>query len=204
MPPCLCGSNDLTMKTTKAQARHSISQLLTFKFLLFGRQLSASFQLALPRPSRYHFHGKPMNTLRHLAVLLVAAVLALSPSSATAAEADVQKQIDELRKQNETLQQQLRRQQEMIEKLNGRLSDVQAQSAKSDSSPNPESSAKGFSFGKVQLSGEAGMGIFHTGSKGQFPNAEFRIDEAKLWLEAPVWEDVYFFAELDLTTREGR
>jgi hypothetical protein len=33
-------------------------------------------------------------------------------------------------------------------------------------------------------------------------DAEFRIDEAKLFVEAPIWGDVYFYSELNLATRE--
>ena len=60
----------------------------------------------------------------------------------------------------------------------------------------------GFNFGNVHLSGEGGAGFFETGSHGAFPNGEFRVDEAKLFVDAQVWGDVYAFAELNLASRE--
>lgn len=56
---------------------------------------------------------------------------------------------------------------------------------------------------KILLSGEAGLAFFDTGPEGQFPNSEFRIDEAKLFVDASPGEDVYFYAELNLATRES-
>jgi hypothetical protein len=36
-----------------------------------------------------------------------------------------------------------------------------------------------------------------------FPNSEFRVDEAKLFVEASLREDIYFYSELNLLTRES-
>src|SRR6185437_9548336 len=81
--------------------------------------------------------------------------------------------------------------------------DAEMENAKAAETPAPESpKSSGFNFGKVHLSGEGGAGIFETGSEGQFPNAQFRVDEAKLFVDAAVWGDVYAFAEINLTTRE--
>jgi len=55
---------------------------------------------------------------------------------------------------------------------------------------------------RIHIGGEAGAGFFHTGYEGQFPNDEFRLDEAKLFVEAQVMKDVYVFGELNLMTRE--
>src|SRR5258706_1523401 len=70
----------------------------------------------------------------------------------------------------------------------------------------PTISAKagnGFSLGKLHISGEGGAAFSRSEGKGPFPNSEFRVDEAKLFVEAPIWEDVYFFSEINITTREG-
>ncbi len=37
---------------------------------------------------------------------------------------------------------------------------------------------------RILLSGEVGAAFFDTGAEGQFPNDEFRIDEAKLFIDA--------------------
>jgi hypothetical protein len=60
------------------------------------------------------------------------------------------------------------------------------------------------SLGRFHFSGEAGAGFFDTGPEGAFPNSEFRLDEAKLFVEAQVVEDVYVFGEIDLLTRENQ
>lgn len=57
---------------------------------------------------------------------------------------------------------------------------------------------------KILLSGEGGLAFFDTGQDGQFPNAEFRVDEAKLFVDASPGDDVYFYAELNLTSRESK
>jgi hypothetical protein len=59
-------------------------------------------------------------------------------------------------------------------------------------------------FGKLHFSGEGGVAFFHTGSEGEFPNKEFRIDEAKLFVEAPIWNDIYVFTEVNMVMREER
>jgi hypothetical protein len=60
------------------------------------------------------------------------------------------------------------------------------------------------SSGRFHFSGEAGAGFFDTGSDGGFPNSEFRLDEAKLFVEAQVVENVYVFGEINLLTRENQ
>lgn len=54
----------------------------------------------------------------------------------------------------------------------------------------------------MRLSGEGGAAFFRSGSAGQFPNSEFRVDEARLFVEAPIWDETYFFTELNLIQRE--
>lgn len=56
--------------------------------------------------------------------------------------------------------------------------------------------------GEIRLSGEAGVAFFRTGSGGMYPNSEFRVDDAKLFVEAQVHKDIYFYGGLDITTRE--
>jgi hypothetical protein len=106
----------------------------------------------------------------------------------------------------------MRRQQQVIDSLTHQVSDLEnSRAATNQPAPapaaeprlEPESApASGFSLGKVNLSGEGGVGFFESGSDGQTPNNEFRVDEARLFLDAPVWKEVYFYTELDLATRE--
>jgi hypothetical protein len=116
-----------------------------------------------------------------------------------------------LQQQNEQLQQQLQTQQEQIESLSR---EMQSMRAATSTPPNDNSlpaatlskesdGPAGFRFGNLRITGEGAVGFFHTGSEGAFPNAEFRVDEAKLFFDAAVWGDVYGFAEVNLATREA-
>jgi hypothetical protein len=129
-------------------------------------------------------------------------------------ELDTPAQFRQLRQQNELLQQQLRRQQELIDELNRKVTKLQISEnqrkleaeppdAKSeDEAAGRSRSSSGFSLGKLHLGGEGAVGLFHSQPQGQFPNAEFRVDEAKLFVEAPIWNEIYFFSEINLFTRE--
>lgn len=129
-------------------------------------------------------------------------------------DSELKNQLELFRRQNEQLQQQLRKQQDVIDKLNQRVSDLEGANQQRASEYNalkeeikePPGSAgifsKPFSFGGVRISGEGGLAFFNSGSEGQYPNAAFRVDEAKLFVEAPLLEDIYFFTEIDITMRE--
>lgn len=54
----------------------------------------------------------------------------------------------------------------------------------------------------LRLGGEAAAGYFDTGRLGRFPENEFRIDEARLFLDAKVSDSVFLFSELNLAERE--
>ena len=127
--------------------------------------------------------------------------------------ATVRREVESLSKENAALKELVRQQGAVIEKLNQRVTDIEQAAAKSDHAPAAAMSATddlvptgknsgGFNLGKVNLSGEGGVGIFNSQAEGQFPNAEFRVDEAKLFIEAPIWGDVYFYSELNLATRD--
>jgi hypothetical protein len=118
-------------------------------------------------------------------------------------------QLQELRQANATLQGQMHTQQGAIEALSHQVAELQAAQAERDQQLaeikeglTPPPPASGFNFGNVHISGEAGVALFNTGSQGFAPNAEFRVDEAKLFVEAPIWKNVYFYSELNLAQRE--
>jgi hypothetical protein len=128
---------------------------------------------------------------------------------------DLRDQLHQLQNQNSQLQQQLLKQQQLIDDLSHRLSNIEGANRKSDQEigvlkqevqqqpPAPAESTTPFSASKVILSGEGGVAFFESQSEGLFPNAEFRVDEARLFLDAQVWDETYFFTELDLITREN-
>lgn len=152
-------------------------------------------------------------------VIVVCAVVAISLTTSQdgqCAEADAswQKVAEQLREENQTLRGQLQDQQDVIRNLGRRVSEIeQASSRNGDESGSIASGRKSFlaeaqnsggiNLGGLNISGEGAVGVFDTGSTGAFPNSEFRVDEAKLFLEAPIWDDVYIFSELNLVRREN-
>ena len=100
------------------------------------------------------------------------------------------------------LKEQLRQQQTLIDELNRKVSDLQGKPAPAEElSPKPRSWLPD-NFGKLHISGEGGVAFLDSGREGQFPHKEFTIDEAKLFFETPLWNDVYFFSEVNVVTRE--
>jgi hypothetical protein len=155
----------------------------------------------------------PAPVCKHLpAICLVAAALASLGSVGYSAELDPETaaSLRELRQQNQLLQEQLKRQQQFIDDLTRKVSALESTSPERKSAEVPSlepareswRSAIDSALGKVHLSGEGGIGFFESQSHGQSPNSEFRVDEAKLFVEAPIWGEVYFFSELNLFQRE--
>lgn len=148
-----------------------------------------------------------------LCTLLLAIWFARATEAYALSGTNVESQLQALKQQNETLQNQLRQQQEVIDALRRdvagirqaneqRVADTTAVPAPANEPAGSFGSSIGGYFGKVQLSGEGAAGLFETGSQGFSPNAEFRMDEARLFIDAQAWNDVYAYAELNLTTRE--
>lgn len=118
-------------------------------------------------------------------------------------------QLLQLQQQNQQMQQQLQKQQELIDSLTRKVSEIQAvQSTPAPATPVPNEEAEpapvaqGFQFNRVALSGEGGLAFFYSQPGGQTPNPEFRINEARLFIDAPVWNQVYFYSEVDFATPE--
>ena len=115
-------------------------------------------------------------------------------------------QAQEILEQNRRLQEQVRAQQQTIDallkaserherELRGLADRVEAPAAGAAA---PRSGREH----EVRVSAEAGIAFFNTGPEGQFPKAEFRIDDPVIAIEAPVRRNIYFYAELKLLTRE--
>jgi hypothetical protein len=145
----------------------------------------------------------------------IAGFFILAGSGHGAPDAPVtREQLQLLQQQNELMQQQLQKQQQLIDSLTHKVAEIQTVNVRRDQElsdlktevkPGGETAPEAgrpLHFGKVDITGEGGLAFFHSESKGTTPNAEFRIDEAKIFLEAPIWKNVYFFTELNLTTRE--
>ena len=136
-----------------------------------------------------------------------AAFLCTAAQTTPGAETPVtQQQLKELQRQNDLLQQQVQKQQQLIDDLSGKVANLERKKsgAAADESGPPPARSTGFSLGNVRFSGEGGVAFFRSEAHGPAPNSEFRVDEAKLFVDAPLWKDTYFFAELNITTRENQ
>ncbi len=124
--------------------------------------------------------------------------LFVSHGLAASAEPATLEQVRQLQQENERLRQQLDRQQTLIEDFNRRLLVIEGTTEQRDDSGRaataetkppdeaPSHLAVPLLPGKVRLSGEGGVAFFNTGAEGMFPHSEFRVEEAKLFVEAPV------------------
>jgi hypothetical protein len=129
-----------------------------------------------------------------LAVARFAAVDALGQTS--------QPTLSDILDQNRRLEEQIANQQKVIDSLQERVSGLE--SAKSPSNPGAaENDEVASASPTVRISAEAGFAYFQSGSDGVYSGGFFRVDEARLYLDASVWKDVYFHSELDLVTREA-
>jgi hypothetical protein len=153
--------------------------------------------------------------LSHRPTFYVCAILAsLFPARMAGQDMkDVETQLSALAEQNRLLKAQVAAQQEAIEVLEKRVAEL-GQAPGPSQTPEPAAeketaqappvvtspSAGGLG---VRISGEGGVAYFLSGRDGAYPNGEFRWDDAKIFVDASVWNDVYFFSELDLITREA-
>lgn len=151
----------------------------------------------------------PARFIRLFLATLTLGWFSLGPTSHAAAPASVEEQLQELRQTNTALQQQLHEQKSVIDRLSHQVAELQTDRADRDrqlvdlkEGSSLPSSETGINFGKLHITGEGGVGFFHSGREGANPHSEFRVDEAKLFFEAPVWDNVYFFSEINLAERE--
>jgi Phosphate-selective porin O and P len=135
----------------------------------------------------------------------MAAPVFISAMPSRAEDTNLEAQVRLLREQNAMLQQQLQKQSQSLDALTQKVPDLETASTERENlaSENSAPAQSGFNFGKVVLSGEGGVGFQKTGPEGFSPNSSFTVEEARLFLEAPVWKDVYFYSEVDLATPEN-
>jgi hypothetical protein len=155
-------------------------------------------------------HCKDAQTLR---TLLLALWFTRVAQAFAATETNIEMQLQALQRQNEMLQKQLHEQQDVIDSLRRdvagiRQSNMQRDAAvgagQADALGEGNAASVSSNFGKVHLSGEGGAGLFATGSDGFAPEWEFRLDEARLFVDAQAWNNVYAYFELNLATHENQ
>ena len=122
------------------------------------------------------------------------AISALLPgASGLAYASNVEDEVRLLREQNALLKDQVQKQGTALDTLTKKVEKLEAtkdaQTIAAGENPAP-ASANGYSFGNIHFSAEGGVAFFNTGTEGSTPYSEFRVDEARVFLEAPVWDDV--------------
>jgi hypothetical protein len=127
----------------------------------------------------------------------------LSTTSLRAADTNLTEEVRLLREQNAGLQKQLQKQGDLLEALTEKVKNLETSREAAVGGGAPETAPGGFNFGKVNIGAEGGVAFFNTGREGFAPNSEFRVDEARLFIEAPIWKGVYFYGDVDLATRES-
>ncbi len=160
---------------------------------------------AKSRPMRHAPTSRPLRAAS-AAWFLAAALRALGDD----ASSGIAEQLRLLQQQNAALQQQLHQQQQVIEELGRKVDKLQAADLgqrEADTHAAAEPTAESLiparsAFNRIHLRGEGAVAFSDSQANGQFPNHEFRVDEARLYLEAPIWGEVYFFGELNLYQRE--
>jgi hypothetical protein len=136
------------------------------------------------------------------------ALITLSAPAANATEADPDGRLQQLEQQNRSLQDQLQQQQQQLDELRREVGDMrQAASERETRMENLEdSSDSGLSLSgssRVRITGEGSVDFFESGSEGMYPNAAFRVGEARLFLDAAIWGDVYGFVNVNMATPES-
>ena len=112
----------------------------------------------------------------------------------------------ELLEQNRLLREQARAQQRQIDDLSVRVEQLAKEAAhrepegseqRRSGPPMPETGSK-----RVILSGYGSLAFTSAESRGKFAHEEFRIDDARIQIEAQLWQNTYLAGELILTQRE--
>jgi hypothetical protein len=137
--------------------------------------------------------------------VVAAALLFFCAATTRAGDTNLESQVQLLQQQNALLQEQLQKQNQSLDMLAKKVQELETASASRENSASENSapSSGGMNFGKVNLSGEGGVAFFKTGSDGSVPHSDFRVDEARLFVESPIWKEVYFYGDVDLATREN-
>lgn len=156
-------------------------------------------------------------TFQHLGPVLAAGFLfaQVTARGETDAATPADPAVRELIEQNRQLQQRVTDQQRQIDELRARLdhlptptppppppSTIPAKVSEPEPAA-PDLAALSDASHQVRISGEVSLAFFSGGPDSAYPNSEFGVDDARLFVEAPVWRNVYFFGGLELKTRES-
>jgi hypothetical protein len=173
-------------------------------YLPFCSKYGKSLMQRRMRKPKVGAAGRENHATRWFSLGIAATTLSLATAAAPsrANDTNITNDVQFLREQNAMLQRQLQKQNEAIDALTKKV-DALESAARENQGDESGVSGGGFNLGKVNLSAEGGVAFFNTGSDGFAPHSDFRVDEARLFVEAPIWDSVYFFSDIDLATREN-
>lgn len=146
--------------------------------------------------------------LRRRLLAFVSVALALLPN--TFAD-DLEQRLATLAEQNQTLLELAQQQQAQIAELHSRL-DAQASEVAEQEAAITELQETSFPASQVApargndrviISGEAGLAFFAGEANNEFSNEEFRVDDARLTVEAQIHRNAYLVSTLELFRRES-
>jgi hypothetical protein len=151
------------------------------------------------RISFIHLPSRPLIPARFaLAVFLLVATLSLRADNTNLAE-----EVRLLREENALLQKQVQQQGKQLHTLTEKVASLEAsQPILGGNDQPPPASRTG--LGQLHFGLEGGVGLIDTGRDGSSPNNRFRLDDARLSIEGPLYEDIYAFAEVVLSYPEER
>jgi hypothetical protein len=136
-------------------------------------------------------------------------LLALAATTAHPADS-ITPTLRELMEQNRLLREQAERQQQQLEELQAQVERLARASAERDSerddarSGGAERAAPAEPGGrKIIVSGMGSLNFFAGQANNKYSEREFRVDEARLFVEAEVRPDTFVFGELILSQREA-
>lgn len=147
-----------------------------------------------------------MTVLKATLFLLITGIFLLPEARLLADDGtNLQQEVQLLRQENALLKEQVQKQGTTLDTLSQKVEDLEAadHTKTVEQGDNSTPSEGGFNFGKVNFNAEGGVALFNTGPNGFAPDSDFRVDEARTFATAQLWDSAYFFGELDLATREN-
>ena len=133
--------------------------------------------------------------------IFVAAIFLTAALPLAAQTNNLTDEIRLLREENALLQKQVQQQGEQIGELIQKVGSLESTRVIEGGNDKPLLDSKS-GLNKFNLGLEGGVGYAATGPDGSIPDGKFRVDEGRIFLEAPLWDDVYFFGEVVLATAE--
>lgn len=115
--------------------------------------------------------------------------------------AELRRQVETLQQQNAALQRALAQQQTAISELSREVAGMKSTTPESAKVSSTEASSRSWGLSQARVGGQGAVGLFGTGDAGSMPHPQFRVDEAQINVESPIWGDVFFNSEVNLARR---